>query len=395
MTILRTFLAALAISALAVSPAHAACDAANTYRFAFSGVPAASLNYANTYTYTATNTLAATRNFTVGFTTNGLSTNVVNSVALPAIGNLITSGTGANTLVVGGVFTGRTATITSNTRVITITFTFTQPVRDFGFTVHDADYTVNQYRDWIHISGANGAATYTPTLTTPHGTNNGAGPRSNANSSLTLGPAVTPFNITAREGVGTGASGNNGVNTGDVTATFAEPVTSITMRYGNYPYQSGENTTGQQGMGISALSFCPMPALAVTKTSAPYATSGPDRFNAPLSDVAYALTVTNSGGSPVDLSSLVLTDVLPANMTFYNGDYNPAVPGMGPFELTAGTSGVTLPAGGRAYSNNNGATYVYVPAAGYDAAVDAVRLTPTGSMAANSTFTIRFRARIN
>ena len=169
------------------------------------------------------------------------------------------------------------------------------------------------------------------------------------------------------------------------------------MRYGNYPYQSGESTTGQQAMGISRLSFCPMPAVTVAKTSAPYITTAgsPDRFNAPGSDVAYTLTVTNSGGSPVDASSLVLTDVLPANLTFYNGDYNASSPGMGPFELTAGTSGVTLPAAGRAYSNNNGSTYAYTPAAGYDAAVDAVRLTPTGTMAANSSFTIRFRARVN
>jgi uncharacterized repeat protein (TIGR01451 family) len=381
--------------ALAPSPADAACDANNTYGFAFSSVPAASLNYANSYSYTASNPLGATSNFTTSFTTNGLSSNVVNSVALPAIGNLITSGSGANTLVVGGIFSGRTPSITGATRVITIIFTFTQPVRDFSFTVHDADYTSNQFRDWLHISGSNSAATYTPTLSTPYGTNNGAGPRSNASSSLTLGAAAAPFTLSSSEGVGTGASGNNGVTTGDVTASFAQPVTSIIMRYGNYPYQSGESSTGQQGMGISALSFCPMPALAITKTSAPYATSGPDRFNAPGSDVAYALTVTNSGGSPVDLSSLVLTDVLPANVTFYNGDYDAAVPGSGPFQLIAGASGVTLPAGGRAYSNNNGATYVYAPAAGYDANVDAVQLTPSGSVAANSTFTIRFRARID
>jgi uncharacterized repeat protein (TIGR01451 family) len=393
----RLFLAALLLPLLLLaSPAaRAACDANNTYRFAYSSLPAGSLNYANTYTYTATNGLGATQNFTTRFTTNGLNTNVVNSVALPAIANLITTSTGANTLVVGGIFSGRTASITGATRVITIIFTFTQPVRDFAFTVHDADYTNNQYRDWIHISGSNGATTYTPTLTTPHGTNNGAGPRSSANSSLTLGPATSPFNLTALEGLGTGASANNNVNTGDVTASFAQPVTTITMRYGNYPYQSGESSTGQQAMGISALSFCPMPALAIAKSSAPYATSGPDRFNAPGSDVVYTLTATNSGGSPVDASSLVLTDVLPAGVTFYNGDFNPASPGMGPFELVAGTSAVTLPASGRAYSNNGGGTYAYMPAAGYDANVDAVRLTPSGSMAANSSFTIRFRARVD
>lgn len=390
----RHLLAALPLL-LASVPAQAVCDANNTYGFAFT--TAAAMNYANTYNYTASNPLGATRGFAVGFTTNGLSTNQVNGQALPRIGNLITTSTGANTLMVGGVFTGRTASITGNTRVITITFTFTQPVRDFSFTVHDADYANDQYRDWINISGNDGTTTYTPTLTTPHGTNNGAGPRTNANSSVRLGPGTTPFNMTAQQALGVGASNNNNVNTGDITASFAEPVTSITMRYGNYPYQSGENDTGQQGMGISRMAFCPMPAVAVLKSSAPYITTAgsPDRFNAPGSDVAYALTVTNSGGSPVDASTLVLTDVLPPNVTFYNGDYNAGSPGMGPFELTAGSSGVTLPAAGRAYSNNNGSSYVYTPGAGYDANVDAVRLTPSGSMAANSSFTIRFRARIN
>lgn len=389
-----SFVAALSLL-LASAPAYAVCDANNTYSFNFT--TAAAMSYATSYNYTASNPLGATQGFTVSFTTNGLSTNVVGGQALPRIGNLITTSTGANTLIIGGVFTGRTASITGATRVITTRFTFATPIRDFSFTAHDADYTNNQYRDWIHISGSNGATTYTPAITTPHGTDNGAGAKVNANSSVRLGPGTTPFNMTALEGIGVGASANNNVNTGDVTASFAQPVTSVTMRYGNYPYQSGENSTGQQGMGISRVTFCPMPAIAIGKTSAPYITTAgsPDRFNAPGSDVAYTLTVTNSGGSPVDLSSLLLTDILPANVTFYNGDYNAGSPGMGPFELTAGSSGVTLPAGGRAYSNNNGATYTYIPSAGYDANVDAVRLTPTGSMAANSSFTIRFRARIN
>jgi len=380
---------------LASVPAQAVCDTNNTYGYSFTST--AAMSYATTYNYTASNPLGATRPFTVAFTTNGLSSNQVNSQALPRVGNLITTSAGANTLVVGGVFSGRTTSITGTTRVITITFTFTQPVRDFILSAHDADYTNDQYRDWINISGSDGVTTYTPTLTTPHGTNNGTGPRTAANSSVRLGPGTTPFNMTAQQALGVGASDNNNVDTGDVTASFAQPVTSITMRYGNYPYQSGENTTGQQAMGISRIRFCPMPSIAIAKTSAPYiVTAGsPDRFNAPGSDVAYALTVTNSGGSPVDASTLVLTDLLPPNVTFYNGDYNPAVSGMGPFELAAGTSGVTLPAGGRAYSSNNGSTYVYAPAAGYDANVDAVRLTPSGSMAANSTFTVRFRARIN
>ena len=387
-------LAALSLL-LASAPAFAACDANNSYAFNFT--TAAVMSYATTYNYTASNPLGATRGFSVAFTTNGLSSSQVNSTQLPRIGNLITTGTGANTLIIGGVFSGRTTSITGSTRVITVTFTFAQPVRDFSFSVHDADYTNDQYRDWVNLSGSDGTTTYTPTITTPHGTNNGAGARTNANSSVRLGPGTTPFNMTAQQAIGVGTSANNNDDAGDITASFAQPVTSITMRYGNYPYQSGEDTTGQQAMGISRLTFCPMPAISVAKSSAPHVTTAgsPDRFNAPGSDVAYTLTVTNSGGSAVDASALQLTDVLPANVTFYNGDYNAASPGMGPFELVAGTSGVTLPAAGRAYSNNNGSTYAYTPAAGYDPNVDALRLTPAGSMAANSSFTVRFRARIN
>ena len=46
---------------LASVPAQAACDANNTYSFAFASVADASLTYGNTYTYTATNPLGATR----------------------------------------------------------------------------------------------------------------------------------------------------------------------------------------------------------------------------------------------------------------------------------------------------------------------------------------------
>jgi uncharacterized repeat protein (TIGR01451 family) len=391
-----SFLAALSLL-LASAPVRAACDANNTYSFAYSSVANATLNYANTYTYTATNPLGATRTFTIAFATNGLSSIQVNGDNMPQIGTDITTSTGAKTLQIGGVFSGRTTSITSNTRTIRTTLTFAVPVRDIIINTHDLDYTHDQFRDWLYVSGTDGTSTFVPALSSPAGNSN-TGTRTNAASSVTFGSFGAPYNIGSNEGVGTSDSLNTNDDTGDIIISFPQPVTSVTIRYGNYPFiGSGDNSTGQQFFGISQVRFCPMPAIAVAKTSAPYVTTAgsPDRFNAPGSDVAYTLTVTNSGGSPVDVSSLVLTDVLPANMTFYNGDYNPAVPGMGPFELTAGSSGVTLPAGGRAYSNNNGATYVYAPAAGYDADVDAVRLTPSGSMAANSSFTIRFRARIN
>lgn len=382
---------------LASMPARAACDANNTYSFAFASVADASLTYGNTYTYIATNPLGATRSFTFRAVNNGLSSIQVNGDNMPQISSDLTSGTGGKTFQVGGIFPSRTASITSNTRTIRLTIAFTAPVRDIVINSHDLDFTNNQFRDWLHVTGTDGSSTFVPALSAPAGNNNGAGNRTATGSSVNFGPDNAPMVLTSNEGAGISGSADVNVTTGDVVISFPQPVTSVTISYGNFPLQSGESSTGQQRVGISQVRFCPMPAIAVVKTSAPYITTAgsPDRFNSPGSDVAYTLTVTNSGGSPVDLSSLVLTDVLPPNVTFYNGDYNASSPGMGPFELVAGSSGVTLPAGARAYSNNNGSTYAYTPAAGYDANVDALRLTPSGSMAANSSFTIRFRARVN
>jgi uncharacterized repeat protein (TIGR01451 family) len=262
--------------------------------------------------------------------------------------------------------------------------------------VNDVDFTANQFRDWLMVTGTNGALSYVPSLTTPFGQSNATGgTRTNASSSQALGATTTPVTINSSQSVGTGASGNN-ANTGTITASFAQPVTRIEVRYGNYPLQAGETATGQQAIGIQAISFCPMPQLSFAKSSAPFVTAATDpaRFNTPGSDVIYSLTLTNSNSSPIDLNQVVLTDPLPAQVTFLNGDIDSAGPLTTNFEFVPGASGLTFAAGNLSYSNNGGASYAYTPAAGYDPLVTAIRLNPQGVMAANSSFTLRFRARI-
>jgi hypothetical protein len=388
----RIHLACTILAALWGAPAAASCGASNTYAFSFSNQTSATLNYATTYTYTATATGGASQNFTTSFTTNGLSSSQVGGVQMPAITNTLTTGTGGKTLMIGGQFSGRTTSISGATRVILTTFTFATPIRDLSIQVHDIDFTSNQYRDWLMVTGANGASTYTPVMTTPFGTNNTTGGTS-GNSALTLGPTGTPYNLTAQQAVGTGASANTNSNFGDIAISFAQPVTSVTIRYGNYPFTGNENTTGQQAFGISAISFCPMPVIAMTKSSAPLATTGVARLDVPGADVVYTITVSNNGGSPVDAASLILLDTLPAQASFYNGDFDTSQAGTDPFLLTAGTSGVTLAAANVTYSNN-GSTYTYTPASGYDANVKGVRFAPQGVMAANSSFTIKYRVQV-
>ena len=204
-----------------------------------------------------------------------------------------------------------------------------------------------------------------------------------------MGATTTPLSLSSSQIGGSGTSGNNS-DTGTITASFAQPVTSVTFKYGNYPLTSGETVTGQQAIGIAGISFCPMPAIALTKTSAP-ATGLYGAFNIPGNDVVYTLTVTNSGGSPVDASSIVLVDTLPANVVFRNAAFDGTT--TLPVKVVS-SGGTSLSSANITYSKTGDATYTYTPATGYDPLVDAVRIAPTGELAANSTFQVQLIARI-
>ena len=169
---------------LAGQPAWAVCSAANQYNFNFSSQAAATLAYGSNYNYNATSTALGTQAFNVAFAQFNLSSTTVGGEVRP---NLSASHNGGGTviaLVVGGVLPSRTATITANTRVMVTTFTFATAVRDVSILMHDVDFGADQFRDWIHIIGRNGASTYTPALSTPFGQANVTGPFTNGSSSL-------------------------------------------------------------------------------------------------------------------------------------------------------------------------------------------------------------------
>lgn len=374
----RVFLAL--ITMMLAQPAFAnSCDAANRFNFAFSDQAAATLAYGSSYNYTATSGSGATRPFSVQLAQNGLASTQAANVQMPAIGTLIT-GTDATkrTLVVGGAFGSRTADINGSTRVITVTFTFATAIRDITFTVHDIDFTANQYRDWLAVSGTNGGNSYVASLAL------GAGA-----TSATIGPTSTPVTISAGQAVGSGASTNNSGN-GTIVASFTQPVTSVTLKYGNYPLQLGEVTTGQQAMGIAGFSFCPLPAISLAKTSSPV-NSALGAYNIPDNDVVYTITVTNSGGSAVDAGSIVISDVLPGNVTFRNS----ALDGTTtlPVKLS-GAAGVSVASANVTYRRTGTTTFNYIPTGGYDPLVAEIRVTPSGTMAANSSFAIQFTGKI-
>jgi uncharacterized repeat protein (TIGR01451 family) len=391
----RKALCAVGVGLFMAGPARAVCPAANQFNFNFSTPAAATLAYGSTFTYTATSAALGNTNFTVGFTQNGVTSTTVGGEVRPNLSASHNGGGTTRALVVGGILSARTADITTNTRVMVTTFTFPTPVRDVSILMHDVDFTNNQFRDWIHVIGTNGATTYVPTLTTPFGQINNTANLTNAASSLKLGPSATAPATTIQQAVGVGVSGNNST-TGNLNLSFIQPVTSVQVRYGNFPLQAGETATGQQAFAISTLSWCPLPQLSFAKTSAPFITAAADprRFNAPGSDVIYSLTLTNSNSSPIDLNQVILTDPLPAQVSFFNGDIDDAGPLTTNYEFIPGTSGLTFAPANLTYSNNGGTSYAYTPVAGVDPLINAIRLNPQGTMAANSSFTLRFRARI-
>lgn len=122
---------------------------------------------------------------------------------------------------------------------------------------------------------------------------------------------------------------------------------------------------------------------------------------------SYTLVATNSGTGSVDNDSLVITDSLPANTALFVNDIGAA--GSGPVLFSQGATSSTLTytftalddvADDVAFSNDNAATWTYVPAPGADGCdplVTHLRINPKGTFvgspaAPSPSFNLNFRA---
>ncbi len=122
---------------------------------------------------------------------------------------------------------------------------------------------------------------------------------------------------------------------------------------------------------------------------------------------SYTLVATNSGTGSVDNDSLVITDPLPANTALFVNDIGAA--GSGPVLFSQGATSSTLTytftalddvADDVAFSNDNAATWTYVPAPGADGCdplVTHLRINPKGTFVGNPaapspSFNLNFRA---
>lgn len=149
----------------------------------------------------------------------------------------------------------------------------------------------------------------------------------------------------------------------------------------------------------------PRPSLTISKSSAVYDETQFGGFSVPLQDIAYTISVENSGGEGADKDGLFVVDLLPDTLTFYNDDFD----GLG--ALTADPIFFSQSSAALDFDYNrdvafsdgvsppsNFADCNYTPAIGYDPDIKYVCLNPKGVMSGGSSppsFTVQFRARVN
>jgi hypothetical protein len=154
------------------------------------------------------------------------------------------------------------------------------------------------------------------------------------------------------------------------------------------------------------------PSLLVTKQSSTLSDPANNAVNPksiPGAVKLYTITVTNQGSGAVDNDSVLIIDNIPANTRMFVG--NLGAPGSGPVAFVNGTPSSALTWTYTAlnnltddldFSNDGGTTWTYVPVpdgAGFDAAVNAIRMRPKGVMPGQGTgspnFQLQFRVSVN
>ncbi len=224
-------------------------------------------------------------------------------------------------------------------------------------------------------------------------------------------PVLTPG--VSNQVVGDSIIGTSGA--GDTTAdgtgvfTFLEPFDTIIIEYGNGP--GAPANPGNQSVAIHDFTFCTPadPNISVTKLSSVISdpvngTVGGGASNPkaiPGAIVEYLITVSNSGQGATDTDSVEVIDSGPGDLKLCligaaGGPVIYADPGNNS-SLSYNFISLGSASDDLAFSNDNGVTFDYVPAAdsdGCDPNVTDFRVNPDGALASGGNFTLRARYMI-
>ncbi len=141
-------------------------------------------------------------------------------------------------------------------------------------------------------------------------------------------------------------------------------------------------------------------SLSVTKTVSNLVSG---EFSIPGNDMIYTFTVVNQGAGSVTADTIVLIDEMPAEMSFFNGDYDGPGPSTAKIGFEESDTSLSFdPEVDALYSDGSAkpadlSECNYTPSAGYDSNVKFVCFNPKGEMLGGDpdpNFKISFRAKI-
>jgi uncharacterized repeat protein (TIGR01451 family) len=208
-------------------------------------------------------------------------------------------------VVTGGLAGGQQSlfqltNMNSQSDVAVTTITLPTAVPGLQMRIWDIDYAAGQFADRITVTGTFNGSPVTPTLT-------------NGVANYVIGNSA----------YGDATSGDTSAN-GNIWITFLSPVDTIVITYGNHALAPAN--PGQQAIAIHDITFCrPVATLSITKTSSVISdpTNGAtDPKMIPGAVVQYCILASNAGSGTT--ANVVITDSLPANVTYVTGSMTSA-----------------------------------------------------------------------
>ncbi len=266
---------------------------------------------------------------------------------------------------------------------ITITFDVGQAgvgVEELQFLIFDVDFGEAQFQDEVIVMGYLNGVAVSPTLT--------------PSSSNTVSGNIATGQVQTSE---TSSNANLGV-------TFNAPIDQFEVTYKNGSLAN--DPPGQQAISIHDIFTCPrlLPEIVAQKTVETYDPSGSGLYNVPGTEVTYTLSLTNIGTAPTDTDSLFLTDSLPEEVVFFNGDLNGPASGTSPVIFSqTNTSSLSFDAASDLRFSNSTSRpsrfteCSYFPSNGHDTQIKHVCFNPKGSLNNGSpapTMSFQFRTKI-